>query len=191
MHRFSAPPATRSGPILAAGGLARKLRHADDGSSSIEFALLFPVVFLVFLATFEIGLLMVRQVMLDRATDLTVRSLRLGQWTDPTHDDIKSAICANTAIIQDCEANLLVELSPVSQESWVLPPSTTPCIDKSAEVQPATAFRAGVQHELMMVRVCALQSPVFPMAATGLDLEYQESGHYALVSMSVFVNEPR
>ncbi len=162
----------------------------EDGNSSIEFVILFPIFMVLFMSSFEIGLLMVRQVMLDRATDIAVRSLRLGLWEDANHDDLKDYICEVALILPECKANMLIELSPVSKETWSPLPEGPTCIDKSAEVQPVTTFKAGIQNELMMVRVCALQKPFFPLTGLGLQLPRHDPDHYALISLSAFVNEP-
>jgi len=69
----------------------RDLRRKEDGNATIEFAILFPAFIMIFLSAFESGLLMTRQVLLDRAVDLTVRDIRLRTWLPgppPTHDDL-------------------------------------------------------------------------------------------------------
>ena len=44
----------------------------------------------------------------------------------------------------------------------------------------------------MIVRVCVLQNPMFPMTGVGLQLRMDDStGEYGIVAMSVFANEPR
>lgn len=170
-------------------GIFRRMRR-EDGNASIEFVILFPIFMVLFMSAFEIGLLMVRQVMLDRATDIAVRTLRLGLWTDPNHDDLKDYICDVAAVLPECKNNLLIELSPVSTATWAPLPDATSCVDKVQNIQPVTAFKAGIQHELMMVRVCALQQPLFPLTGLGLQLPRIDPDHYALISMTAFVNEP-
>lgn len=167
-----------------------RLRRAEEGNATIEFVILFPIFMVLFLSAFEIGLLMVRQVMLDRATDIAVRALRIGEWDNPTHDNLKSFICDQALILPDCKENMLIELSPVSKTTWAPLPEGPTCVDKSAEIQPVVNFEVGIQHELMMVRVCALQKPLAPLTGLGLRLPRQDADHYALVSLSAFVNEP-
>ncbi|WP_089232067.1 TadE/TadG family type IV pilus assembly protein [Tropicimonas sediminicola] len=162
----------------------------EDGNASIEFVILFPIFMVLFMSAFEIGLVMVRQVMLDRATDIAVRTLRLGLWSDPNHDDLKDYICETAAVLPDCKTNLLIELSPVSTTTWAPLPDATTCVDKVQNIQPVTTFEEGIDHELMMVRVCALQQPLFPLTGLGLQLQRVDPDHYALISMSAFVNEP-
>lgn len=166
------------------------LRREESGNVTIEFVILFPVLIILFLSAFEIGLLMVRQVMLDRATDIAVRNLRLGAWAEPTHDDLKDFICDNARILPNCRANMMIELSPVSTEDWALMQPGPTCVDKAAEIQPVVEFTPGARSEMMMVRVCALLKPLAPFAGLGMRLQRQDPDHYALVSLSAFVNEP-
>ncbi len=168
---------------------SRWLRR-EDGNASIEFVILFPIFMVLFMSAFEIGLLMVRQVMLDRATDIAVRGLRLGSWTGVTHTELKDFICEEALILPECKNNMLIELSPVSQETWAPLPDAASCVDKVQEIEPVVSFEVGIQHELMMVRVCALQEPLFPLTGLGLRLPRVDADHYALISLSAFVNEP-
>lgn len=162
----------------------------ESGSASVEFVILFPFFMIMFVSTFEVGLLMVRQVMLDRAVDMTVRSLRIGDWEDPTADAVKSAICDTAGILPGCEDNLRLNLNPISKETWEIDTDVTLCVDKTLEIQPAVKFKLGVQHEMMLVQVCALQEPIFPITGIGMRLRHVENQYYALMSQSAFVNEP-
>lgn len=177
----------RSGPL-------RRLVHLhrdESGNVTIEFVILFPVMIILFLSAFEIGLLMIRQVMLDRATDTAVRTLRLGGWANPSHEDLKSFICDKARILPNCRENMLIELSPVSKSDWALLPPGPTCVDKTAEIQPVVQeLKPGARNEMMMVRVCALLKPLAPLSGLGMHLPRQDPDHYALVSLSAFVNEP-
>ena len=53
--------------------LLRRFLRAEDGSGTLEFAVLAPVFLGLFLSTFELGMLLARQMMLDRGIDLAVR----------------------------------------------------------------------------------------------------------------------
>jgi Flp pilus assembly protein TadG len=71
----------------------RRFHRSQDGSSTIEFVIMFPVIFTFFLSTFELGMLETRHVMLDRGLDIAVRAIRLGQIEPVTHDAFKQAVC--------------------------------------------------------------------------------------------------
>src|SRR5690606_40360377 len=68
------------------------------------------------MSSLEMGTLMLRHVMLERALDMSVRDLRLGNWNNPTHDDFKRVVCNRAGVIPDCMNVLLVELRPVSTD---------------------------------------------------------------------------
>ena len=176
-------------PRLKMGRWLMRLRR-EDGNSTIEFVILFPIFMVLFLSAFEIGLFMLRQVMLDRATDMAVRALRIGQWETPTHDSVKAAICDHALVLPDCNDNLRLNLNSISKDDWTFPSDLTYCVDKSEEIQPLVTFTPGIQHEMMLVQVCALQEPLFPLTGLGLRMPRVYSEYYALMSQSAFVNEP-
>ena len=170
--------------------LGRRRSRREDGNATIEFVILFPLFMTIFVSSFEAGMLMVRQVMLDRATDITVRALRLGMYENPDVDFLKQAICSMNPVLRDCEANILIELTPVSTTSWSPLPNNPNCVDKDSEVEPVVTFSGGQQNEMMLVRACVLAKPLFPTTGLGLKLPRQYPDHYALVSTAAFVNEP-
>ncbi|NET52160.1 MAG: pilus assembly protein, partial [Merismopedia sp. SIO2A8] len=56
----------------------------------------------IFISAYESGLMMVRNVMLERGVDIAVRELRLGTPQPPTFDEFKQSICDASGIIQNC-----------------------------------------------------------------------------------------
>lgn len=179
--------------IKAVTSLARglgRLRRRQNGNATIEFVILFPVFMTLFVSSFELGILMTRQVMLERAVDLTVRDLRLGKWPTITADILKTSICEDAEIIPDCDNVLMLEMLPVQKPAWNLPNPAATCVDRSAAVQPVVTFQDGPENEMMMIRACVMIDPFFP--GTGLALKMQENvgDGFALVSTSAFVYEP-
>lgn len=169
---------------------ARRIAGAEDGTATIEFVLFFPLIMTVFMSAFESGLLMTRQVMLERAMDLSIRNLRLGSWANPTPAVLKQKICDWAGVIPDCMNVLMLELRPVSTTTWTpLDPNIT-CVQRNEVLQPLTEFVAGVQNEMMLVRACAVFDPIFPLTGLGLNLPLDPSGGYQLAATSAFVNEP-
>jgi len=162
----------------------------EDGNATIEFVLLFPAFMTFFLMSFETGMVLIRGVMLDRATDIAMRELRLGTLSPMTKDGLKAEICRNSVLIPNCSQSLLVELRPVSTTTWNLPSGSATCVDRTAKVQPVLDFVAGSSNELMMVRACAVFDPFFPTTGLAAPVKLDQSGAYALVSTSAFVNEP-
>jgi len=169
---------------------ARRIAGAEEGTATIEFVLFFPVFMTVFMSAFESGLLMTRQVMLERAMDMSIRNLRLGVWDNPTPEMLKQKICDWATIIPDCMGSLMMELRPVSTATWTpLDPNIT-CVQRNELIQPLTEFNAGVENEMMLVRACAVFDPIFPLTGMGLKLPLDASGGYQLAATSAFVNEP-
>jgi len=169
---------------------ARRAARREEGSASVEFVILFPMFMILFVSCFESAMLMTRQVMLERAVDLSVRGLRLGTWTPPTHTDLKKNICRLAGIIPDCMNVILVELRPVSTETWSPLNNSPTCVDRSQAIQPVTTVDGGLDNEMMLVRACVKVKPLFPATGLGMILPKDGWNSYALVSTSAFVNEP-
>ena len=145
---------------------------------------------LLVMSSLEMGTLMLRHVMLERALDMSVRDLRLGNWNNPTHDDFKRVVCNRAGVIPDCMNVLLVELRPVSTETWE-PLSNGPiCVDRAEAIHPVTTFTAGAGDEMMLIRACAKFDPIFPTSGLGFRLPKDNTGAYALTAATAFVNEP-
>lgn len=182
-------------PRLTSGRPSRRsllCRFLSDrgGSSTIEFVLLFPVIFAVLVSTIDAGILMMRQVLLERAVDITVRDVRLGRLPGISHDELRTRICNNTVLMPNCTSIMLVEMRPINTVTWQGIEQPRVCMDRAEEVQPVTTFVPGQINQLMIVRVCARFNPLFPQTPYGLNLPGDGMGGYALVASSVFVNEP-
>ncbi len=168
----------------------RKVWRQEHGSATIEFVILFPMLMTIFLITFETGLLMTRGVMLDRAVDISMRELRLGTLNPMTPEGLKDKICENTVIIPDCDEVVLIELRKISTVTWTPLSGPTTCVNRDDDIQPVLNFEAGIQNDMMLVRVCAVMDPFFPGVGLASSMQLDETGAYALVAMSAYVNEP-
>lgn len=190
-HRTSRPGGDRP-----AGGLLRRLTHwlrREDGTATVEFVLVVPVLFLLFLSSVEAGFMQLRYVMLERGLDLTVRELRLGQMVDPTQEKVRQEICRFALVIPDCVNSLLVELRPVDTTTWDTLSPDAACINRSEPIgeQKPPNFNTGTgDQQLMLIRACAIFDPMFPTIGLGLQLAKNPQGTYDLVASSAFVNEP-
>ena len=168
----------------------RAFGRGEDGVAAIEFALLFPFVFFLFIWAVELGILMTKSVMLEHALDVAMRDLRLGRMEDPTSDKLKDAICARARIVNNCRGTIMLDLQPVDTASWILPPREVTCRDRDADIQPVVAFTIGQQNQIMLVRACVIVEPLFPGTGIGAMLRKDKSGGFGMVAMSAFVNEP-
>lgn len=169
----------------------RKLRE-EDGQATIPFVIFLPFYMLMVMSALEMGILMLRQVMLERAVDLSVRDLRLGNWNNPTHDNFKKITCARAGIIPDCLDALVVELRPVDTTTWQPLSAGATCVDRANPMLPEDLpeFDDGEGDEIMLIRACVKFDPLFPTTGLGFYLPKDNTGAYALISSTAFVNEP-
>ena len=162
----------------------------EDGTASIEFVFIVPMLMTIFMASCESGYFMVRHVMLERAVDMTMRDLRLGLLGNVDHNQLRTLMCSRSVVLKNCLTNLKIELRPVSSTTFAMPATPETCVDRTNNIDPPTTFNRGVGNELMLVRVCVRQDAMFPSTGVGLGLQQDAQGGYALVARSAFVNEP-
>ncbi len=169
---------------------AAKVAREEDGTATIPFLLFLPFFMMLVISSLEMGILMLRHVMLERSLDLSVRDLRLGLFTGD-YDDFKKDVCDRAGIIPDCINTLVIELRPVSTTTWEPLASGPICVDRANPLVPlGNPFETGAGDELMLIRACAKFDPIVPMTGLGFHLPKDNTGAYALVSTTAFVNEP-
>jgi TadE-like protein len=166
------------------------LRRDEAGTATVEFVILFPVFMAMLISSFEVGLFMTRQVLLERGVDLAVRDLRLGLMVNPTPASLKTAVCDYASPLSDCDTAISIELRPISKTTWAMPSVIVQCIDRNEEINPDLTFDTGTENELMLVRACLVIDPIFATSAIAAMLPKDASGGYQLYSSSIFVNEP-
>ena len=167
-----------------------RLRKREDGNATIEFVMFFPMLVMILLSTVEVGILNIRNVMLEHAVDRTVRDLRLGKIKNPSQAKLRDLICSRSAVIPNCQNKLLIELRPIDTVTWAPLGSDVMCKNRDGEINPALKLKPGASHEMVLIRVCAVFKPVFPSTKLGIRLARDELGGYALVASSAYVNEP-
>ena len=57
-------------------------------------------------------------------------------------------------------------------------------------IKPVTTFDTGVGDNMMLIRACTKFDPIFPTSGLGFQLPRDNTGAYALVAATAFVNEP-
>jgi len=171
--------------------LVRKFR-TEDGNSSIEFAMVFPVFIVLFMSVIEMGVMMTRYMMFERALDVTVREMRLASSGSYTQDEIKRAICDETLIVASCRDALQIEMERLDENeaNWSFPSMNAVCKNRVEEIVPATTFQPGASHDTMYVRACLSVEPMFPWAGIGATLSKDDSGAYNMIAQSAFSVEP-
>lgn len=176
----------------------RRFRRKEDGVATLEFVLMVPAFLMIFMASFESGLLMTRYIMLERSLDMIVRDLRLGNFAfsdtataQQKHDAVQKAICSKTVMFPDCEEIMMLEMRSVSQVTWEPLNTAADCVNRAEDFTAVDQFTTGVDNEMMLVRACAIFDPIFPLTGVGLRLRSETNGTgYRLVASSAFVNEP-
>ena len=174
-------------------GLLKKLRgllRSENGAASVELVLVFPFFVGVFLSSFDVAMMNMRAVMLERATDVVVRDIRLSSGGTLNYDQILGALCDQAALIPDCVNTARIELQPVDSANWNGLQNRADCIQRGNSIQPAVKFQNGQQNEMMLIRVCAVVDPVFPGIGVGRSMPKDASGGYQIIASSAFVNEP-
>jgi hypothetical protein len=177
---------------MIARGLRRLVRRfaREEGTATVEFVILFPVFMVLTVSAIEMGVLTLRQAMIERGVDLTVRNLRVGTWHDPSADDVKHAICNGAAIIPNCLNVIHLELRPISTTTWQVPSAAPTCVDRTSDVKPVVNYTPGKRNELMLLRACVVVSPMFAHYGLAANLPLDSSGGYHLIASTAFVNEP-
>ncbi len=171
----------------------RRLLGREDGNATIEFAILFPAFMLIFMSVFEIGMLMTRYMMFDRALDVAIRQVRISTDRTFTQVQVKQLLCSQTVILRNhCLDDVSLEMVRVDEDdqNWSFPTGATPCRDYVADVTPTTAFVTGEANDVMFVRACMSIEPFFPTAALGEYLTRDSGGRLNMIAMSAFSVEP-
>lgn len=175
--------------------LCQQFAKDEAGTTSLEFVIVFPVFFGMFLMTYESGMISARHVMLERGVDVAVRDVRIGTMPNPTRESLRTRICQIAGIIPDCMRQLEIELLQRDPMNWTAVPGSVRCVDRGdLERDPGTIDATG-NNQLMILRACVRIDPFLPTSGLGKAIVDNNSGSaaggsYALVSMGAFVVEP-
>lgn len=183
----------------------------EEGASTIPAILFLPLLLAIMFGSVELGLMNLRQVLLDRGLDQTVRILRIGVAplpTDPAEalTTIKRSVCSNIAYIHSCMQDLTIEIFAVNRtttvtgsgsslnvsRNWVSSGAGTKatCTDRNLSSPPKVTLNRATPDDLMLIRACLKVDPIMPTYALGAMLVKDQSGMVALVSTSAWVREP-
>lgn len=171
------------------GRIFGRFGRDNRGVAALEFALVAPMLFAVIFGTIEAGWTMVQTIMLDRALDKTVRSLRIGAIPNPSQDNVRAAVCNEAFLLVDCNSTLTLEFIPVASASDY-PSDAARCVDRSTTIRPVLRFNTGSRSQMVFVRACFVVDPLTPGLGLGLAIPKDETGALRLIAKSGFVNEP-
>jgi hypothetical protein len=181
-------PVTRT--LRRIANLVPPALRREDGTATMEFVLVIPMIMAIFMASFESGLLMTRSIMLEQSVDMTMRELRLGHYPRVTNRLLKDEICSRTIIFPNCGTSIKIEMQRVSTTDWNFPVTPEHCINRRDVGEPVVSLNAGQQNDLMMVRVCVVLDAMFPTTGIAMKLPLDDDGGYGLVARTAFVTEP-
>lgn len=170
--------------------LRRFSKEENGGIFVIEFVILLPVIFAVFLMSVEMSLFSLRQIHLTRGMEQTVRYIRLHTNEVMTHNQIKDMVCTNSGNVGDCSLTLRLEMVMVNPRTFATLNKEIDCVDQSLPIEPERGFSLGKQHELMLLRACVKFDPLFKTSNFGFKFETDGSGQASLFAISAFVQEP-
>jgi Flp pilus assembly protein TadG len=185
--------------------------RSEEGASTIPAILFLPLLLAIMFSSVELGLLNMRQLMLDRGLDETVRILRIGETYLPTDQTqaittLKKSICNNIAFISSCTDDLTIEIFQVDRDVTVGGTTSTPvvtrnwfssgagttasCTDRNLSDPITVTLNRATPNDLMLIRACLKVDPIMPTFALGAILHKDTSGMVALVSTTAWVREP-
>ena len=160
----------------------------EKATGTIEFVVLVPLLVSLMCSSVETGVMMTRFVVLERALDQVVRTIRLGQAY--TQDEFRTAVCTTAGILPACEESLVVEMQVINTSTWVLPSTNAPCYDREEEVRPATTFNTGDQNQMVLIRTCIIYDAFMPTIGIGETLANRGQGQFYIKAASAYVQEP-
>ncbi len=176
---------------LTPRALLARFARTEAGSTTVEFVIVVPLVLAFLFSAVDFGVVMLRQVFLDRAVDIAVRQVRLGAVTGGSAAQFRTLVCSNTFLIANCEDSIAIELRPVDTVTWAGLDTPAQCVNRAANIEPVLAFNpAAGQQQLMLIRVCAVADPFIDMTGMVLGMPDDGSGGYFVVSHAAFANEP-
>jgi hypothetical protein len=172
--------------------LVAQFLRDERGTASVEFVLVVPPMLFLFIMSFESGMLMIRNVMLERGLDITMREIRVNIMADPSFEDVKSTICKRAVVFGDCQSTLVVNMLTVDMDTWAMPTTQIPCQNQEVPIQPPKDLYKNPNdpNEVVIVRACIQAKVIFGSSGLGARLPQDSQGRYWLTSVSAFVNEP-
>lgn len=179
---------------------ARRFLRREDGAVTIP-ALLW-IVFLMFImfAGIDMAVLLIKQTLLDRATESTARIIRLAKQPKVTEATLRASVCNQAGFFgKSCADRLSVETFVVDQADWTSSIDNHPlrCEDFSdkSKPPPEATLEGGQANEIILMRVCLREKPMmlqdfFAVSMLGASPLTDSNDEVALVSQTAFIIEP-
>lgn len=178
----------------------RRMLRREEGTSTIEFVIIVPILFGFVINSSEAGLVMLRSAFLDWGLNNAVRELRLGTLADKDGvvDSAKfvSTVCENVWILGDeaaCKRRLQLEVVAFDRADPAGAMSSDLCVPGSDDPLPPPArFTPGSPNsgEITIVRICASVPALTPSFGIGAAMKKTADGDYFVTAMSAYTSEP-
>lgn len=171
----------------------KRFKNDEGGNPTIEFVVMTPLIFTIFITAMELGIFSMRQMWLDRGLDIAMREVRLNTASIPSHNALKQTICANAGFLPDCVASVKIEMKKTDPRDFSSLDPDADCIDQGLPIasnEKLRNYQSGEEHELMLIRACLKFDPVFPTTGLGFRFAKDGSGQVIMSSKSAFVQEP-
>ncbi|MGA9409126.1 MAG: TadE family protein [Roseobacter sp.] len=171
----------------------QRFKRGEDGNPTIEFVVMTPLLFTIFITAMELGIFSMRQMWLDRGLDIAMRQVRLNTASIPTHNALKQTICANAGFLPDCMNSVKIEMKKTDPKNFAGLDRDADCIDQGLPIasnEKLRNYQTGKEHELMLIRACLKFDPVFPSTGLGFRFAKDGSGQVIMSAKSAFVQEP-
>ncbi len=169
--------------------LIARFARGNDGATAVEFGIVgIPFVMLVF-AILETALIFFTGQALETAVNNTARFIRTGQALESGMDAeaFKESVCAQVSYLQDCEANLQLDVRTFESFDTI---DLSVAIDEEDEELLTDDFTYEIGEAGDIVAVRALYAwPTFTFRHL-FNLATLANGDHVLSATAVFRNEP-
>jgi hypothetical protein len=79
----------------------------------------------------------------------------------------------------------------IDKRTYAMPPPDIACVNRQdRSILPSNQFTQGADHDLLLIRICAVIDRILPFSGFALNLARDDTGGLHMVAASVFVNEP-
>lgn len=162
---------------------ARLARFGRDqsGSATLTYVTMLPLVFGAFLMTVDSGFSTMRASLLDRALDVSARSIRNGTHATPTLSSIRTDMCSRLTVFPNCATTLKLQIVSVPRGSFTMPSRNLACADSGNAIAPVLNFVASQQNPIAVLRACMEITSFTPSA-----LMSGRPGTYVIHAETVF-----
>lgn len=167
-------------------GNIRSYVRKKDGSTSLEFALLFIPYLLLTLGTIELSLMFTAGTLLEGATGNASRLIRTGQIQQSNLDPqemFRDALCDYATVLVNCNE---IDVEVVQLDSFADAANNVPTFDDDGNLV-SQGFAPGGSNDRVLIRIAYRYRVITPMVGT---LLAGEDGERLFMSTLVLQTEP-